>query len=343
VLPLGAAIVIGGVVYLVTRSGAGVVTLTGVVTTDEVVVAPQIAGQVTQLLVREGDSVAKGTLLAVIAGAELAADTAYFAHSAEGFASEVKGSAAALRLERLQAAGQIRQAEATLAATVAGRAEAWAAAEDARLAYERLQPLAQSGAAAAEELDHARTGSAAAAARVAALDGQVAAQEAALALARASAEQIAVRQNALTTTQQQRAAAEAQRTKAEVRLGYSELRAEISGIVDVRAARAGEFVNAGQPVVTLIDPDDLWVRADVEESYIDRVRLGDQLTVRLPSGERRMGTVFFRGVDAGFATQRDASRTKRDIKTFELRLRVDNHDRRLAVGMTAYVLLPTGS
>jgi hypothetical protein len=37
------------------------------------------------------------------------------------------------------------------------------------------------------------------------------------------------------------------------------------------------------------------------------------------------------------------SRTKRDIKTFETRLRVDNKDRRLAVGMTVYVLLPLGS
>jgi HlyD family secretion protein len=45
-------------------------------------------------------------------------------------------------------------------------------------------------------------------------------------------------------------------------------------------------------------------------------------------------------VDAGFATQRDVSRTKRDIKTFEVRLRVDNHDRALALGMTAYVMLP---
>jgi HlyD family secretion protein len=55
------------------------------------------------------------------------------------------------------------------------------------------------------------------------------------------------------------------------------------------------------------------------------------------------GTVFFRGVDAGFATQRDASRTKRDIKTFEIRLRVDNRERRLAVGLTAYVTLPVGA
>jgi len=101
----------------------------------------------------------------------------------------------------------------------------------------------------------------------------------------------------------------------------------------------GEIVSPGQPVVTLINPDDLWVRADVEETYIDRVRLGDKLTVRLPSGAEREGTVFHRGVDAGFATQRDVSRTKRDIRTFEIRLRVDNRDRALAVGMTAYVLL----
>ena len=78
----------------------------------------------------------------------------------------------------------------------------------------------------------------------------------------------------------------------------------------------------------------------MEETYIDRIRLGDTLTVRLPSGAERRGTVIYRGVDADFATQRDVSRTKRDIKTFEIRLRVDNADRRLAVGMTSYVLVP---
>jgi HlyD family secretion protein len=292
--------------------------------------------------VREGDSVSKGALLAVIGPAELAADSAYYAHSAQGFASEVRGSAASVRLEKQQTAEQIHAAEATLAATRAQRAGAVAELEDAKLSYERMKPLAETGTAAKQDLDHARTAFEAATARVEALERQVAAQEAALALAHANAQQVAVRQSALNTSQQQRAAAEAQRTKAEVRLGYTEVRAPIAGLIDVRAVRAGEFVNAGQPLVTLIDPDDLWVRADVEESYIDLVRLGDTLTVRLPSGETRVGKVFFRGVDAGFATQRDVSRTKRDIKTFEVRLRVDNQDRRLAVGMTAYVQLRVG-
>jgi hypothetical protein len=47
--------------------------------------------------------------------------------------------------------------------------------------------------------------------------------------------------------------------------------------------------------------------------------------------------VFYRAVDGSYATQRDVSRTKRDIRTFEVRLRVPDPDHRLAVGMTAYV------
>ena len=111
----------------------------------------------------------------------------------------------------------------------------------------------------------------------------------------------------------------------------------------MRAALQGEVVNPSQPIVTLIDPDDLWVRTDVEETYIDRILLGDKMTIRLPSGDTRTGTVFYRGVDADYATQRDVSRTKRDIKTFEVRLRVDNKDRRLYPGMTAYVSVPLGA
>ncbi len=153
------------------------------------------------------------------------------------------------------------------------------------------------------------------------------AAQAALALAKSNADQVAARRAALEANRHQLAAAGAQKEKAKVHLGYTEIHAPIDGIVDVRAALPGEVVNPGQGIVTLIDPDDLWVRADVEETYIDRVHLGDTMTVRLPSGAERKGTVFYRGVDADYATQRDVSRTKRDIKTFEIRLRCDNADR----------------
>ena len=68
--------------------------------------------------------------------------------------------------------------------------------------------------------------------------------------------------------------------------------------------------------MTVLDVDHLWVQADVEETYIDRVGLNQRIKVQLPSGNILDGTVIFKGVESDFATQRDVSRTKRDIKTF---------------------------
>ena len=331
----------GGGLYAYKRMAPPALVLTGIVTTNDVIVSAQIAGQIGQLLVNEGDPVKKDQLVAVIAPDELKADTAYFAQNVEGMSSQIRESEAALRLQERQTVDQIRQAESTLASIEAQADAAAADVEQARLTYTRTQNLSRQNVVSAQELDAARNSQAAAQAKLDALKKQVEAQRATVALARSNAEQIAVRRSQVQTSEHMKQAASAQSAKADVRLRYTEIHAPIDGIVDVRAARVGEVVSVGQPIVTLINPDDLWVRADVEESYIDRVRLGDKLTVRLPSGVEREGTVFYRGADAGFATQRDVSRTKRDIKTFEVRLRVDNKDRRLAVGMTAYVLMPT--
>jgi multidrug resistance efflux pump len=337
VLLLAAA---GGVAYYVVRARATDLVLTGIVTANEVIVSPQIGGQLSRLLVKEGDTVSRDQLLAVIVPDELRAETSYYTANTAGLSSQVREAQAALRYQQRQTADQIRQAEATLEASQAQQAEAEADLENARLNLERNQGLARENVITPQQFDQARTTYEAAGAHVTALKRQVEAQRATVAMAHSNAEQVTVRESQLQTNQQQLAAATAQGAKASVRLGYTEIHSPIDGIVDVRAARAGEVVNQGQAIVTLINPDDLWVRADIEETYVDRVKLGDTLVVRLPSGVERQGTVFFRGVDAGFATQRDVSRTKRDIKTFEIRMRVDNKDRRLAVGMTAYVLLP---
>ncbi len=336
-------LIIGGITYYAMQKPPAVLTLTGIVTTNDVIVSSQISGRIDQLLVKEGDAVTRNQMLAIMAPDELMADREYYEHSVQGLASQVQESEAALRYQQRQTEDQINQAEATLEAAIAQQGEAAANLENAKINLERSEALSKQGVAPVQQYDQARTAYDAARARVEAVNKQVEVQKAALALARTSAEQIPVRQSQVAASQQQRNAGAAQRTRADVRLSYSEIRAPIDGVVDVRAARQGEVVNPGQPVVTLINPDDLWVRADIEESYIDRVRIGDQLTVRLPSGDERMGTVFYRAVDAAFATQRDVSRTKRDIKTFEIRLRVDNSDRRLAVGMTAYILLPVAS
>jgi HlyD family secretion protein len=331
----------GGVgAYVYWNRAPGTLLLTGIVTTNDVIVSPQIGGQIGELLIKEGDVVKQGQLVAVIVPDELRADTAYYTSNLAGMSSQVQESEAALRYQQRQTEDQIRQAVSTLAASEAQVDAAAADLENAKLLYSRTQNLSKQGVVSPQELDQARTASTAAEAKLDALKKQVDAQRATVALARANAEQTAMRRSQVQANEHMRAAASAQQTKAGVRLKYTEIHAPMAGIVDVRAVRVGEVVTPGQPVITLINPDDLWIRVDVEESYIDRVRIGDQLTIRLPSGVERPGTVFYRGVDASFATQRDVSRTKRDIKTFEVRLRVDNQDRRLAVGMTAYVVLP---
>ena len=339
-IPLVLLIAAGGGVYWYTSRPPTSLVLTGIVTTNHIVVSPQITGRLEKLLAAEGDTVASGQLLAVLTPDELREERAFYSFSAEGVGSQVQESEAALRLQERQTADQIAQAEATLASTESQLAATQAELDNSKVVYDRAQRMAKEGIGTVESLDSSRTAFDVNRSRLAALGKQIEAQRAAVALARSSAEQVAIRRSQLYTNRQQQQAAAAQRAKADVRLAYTEIHAPIDGIVDVRAALAGEVVTPGQAIVTLVNPDDLWVRIDVEETYIDRVRVGDMLTVRLPSGDERQGKVFYRGVDAGFATQRDVSRTKRDIKTFEIRLRVDNRDRRLAVGMTAYVVLP---
>lgn len=314
--------------------------LTGLVTTDETIVSSEIQGRLQQLTASQGDVVKRGQVLGVIAAAEWKADLAYFESIQQSAAAQVEQAGADLQFQEELTAQQVLQAEANLSAAESLVTQAEAESEIAKLSFERAQNLRGTGANSAQELDQARTAYDSVRARVAALRKQVSASEAAVRLARAGATQVSVRRAALAASRQQLAAAGAQKDKAGVRFGYTDIHAPCDGIVNVRSALPGEVVNPGQPIVTLIDPTNLWVRADVEESYIDRIKLGDKLTVRLPSGAEREGTVFYRAIDADYATQRDVSRTKRDIKTFQLRLRCDNRDQALAVGMTAYVLLP---
>ena len=310
------------------------------VTTDDVIVSPEIQGRIQQLLVNRGDTVTSNQLLAVLQPQEWKAEMAFYANTEQQQAAQVVVAEADLKFQESQTSNQIRQAEATLASTKAQVTQAEADLENAQLNFKRLEDLYKNRVEAVQAYDQARTTKEAAEARVDSLRKQVLAAEAALGLAKANAEQVVARRAALEANKHQRAAAAAQKERAEIRLDYTQLRAPIDGIVDLRAALEGEVVNTGQAVVTLINPDNLWVRVDVEETYIENIRVDDKLKIRLPSGATLEGTVFYRGVNADYATQRDVSRAKRDIRTFEFRLHCDNRDRRLAVGMTAFVTVP---
>lgn len=336
---LALLVLLGVALYFTLARRGQPLVLTGVVTTDEVIVSPEIQGRVEQLLVNQGDMVKSNQLLAVLQPREWQANFSFYASSARQSAAQISQAEADLNYQQGLTSNQIWQAEANLAAAQAQVVQAQADLEIARLNYEREGELYKKGVEPVQAYDRMRTTFQAAQARLDTAQKQVVAARAAVGIARANGDQVAARQAAVQAARDQAAAATAQKQKANVILGYTEIRAPIDGIVNVRAALQGETVNPGQAIVTLVNPNDLWIRADVEETYIDRIHLGDKFTVRLPSGAKLQGTVFYRAVDASYATQRDVSRTKRDIKTFEIRLRCNNRNGALALGMTAYVNL----
>ena len=149
-----------------------------------------------------------------------------------------------------------------------------------------------------------------------------------------------MQQSDTASTQAQLVQARAQVAQAQTQLGYTKIYSPLDGVVSVRAALQGEMVQVGAPIVTVVDIDHPWVEADVQETYEDDIQFGQKLTVQLPSGDELEGTVYFKGVENDYATQRDVSRTKRDIKTFAIKVSIPNAGRRLFEGMTATVLLP---
>src|SRR4030095_10824499 len=140
--PLILLILVAGGAYYWYRSSRPVpLVLTGIVTTNDVVVSPQIAGRITQLLVKEGDSVRASQLLALLDPGELQQEEAFYTASAEGASSQVQESAAALRFQERQVGDQISQAEANLAAAESQRMAAQAELDNAQLSFDRADKM----------------------------------------------------------------------------------------------------------------------------------------------------------------------------------------------------------
>ena len=255
---------------------------------------------------------------------------------------------------------QIAQAQAQLQQAQAQVVQTQSAVAKAQDNFNRIRPLVEKDinppqdlVTAKTDLDSAKANELAAqanveAARKAVASAQagaeaaqraIAASRAALSDAENEERQITVQQRQTEAMRAAAAQAEANAAAADARFNQTRIYAPASGIVTLRAARQGEVVNPGNPIVTLFDLSSTWVDADVEETYADLIKMGQNLTVRLPSGAEVTGPVIYKAVEADFATQRDVSRTKRDIKTVAIRVKVSNPNGELPLGMTAWVML----
>src|ERR1051325_6165238 len=322
--------------YLFSTPGSKDLVLIGTVDSNQVIASPQISGRIAKLLVDEGTPVKQGDL---IDPAELEAQARASAAMIDSLRSQVNSSQATKEATQGSTTSSVANAQARLQSARAQLAQAEATLVRVQSDSQRMIELAKSGVASDQERVQAESNLSAQQATVQALKDQVGAAEADLNTATANIHQAHAAESNVRSVQGQLANAEAQLKEAEVRLGYTKIYAPVTGTVSVRAAREGEVLNAGQPIVTVIDLSDTWVRAAIPETNADHIGLGDSLRVRLPGGTMTSGKVFFKSAEADFATQRDVSRRKRDIKTIVLKVRLANPKGAYVPGMTADVLV----
>jgi HlyD family secretion protein len=337
---VGLIFVIALVAYRFTTPNSSELQFTGIIMGNDYIVSPLVSGRLEHLYVDEGASVHAGELIAEIDPAELEAARNSAAANIAAYQARVQQSSETRTMSEEQTAAALRQAQAAATAARAQLEQAKATLALDKVTYERDEGLFQHKVLSEQERDTAEQNYRAAQANVQALQDQVRSADAQVAVANANRKQVQVQQAETAATRAQVQQALAQTAQAQTQLDYTKIYSPANGIVSVRVARQGESVQAGGPIVTILDINHLWVQADVEETYISQIAFGQKLHVRLPSGNEITGTVFFKGVEGDFATQRDVSRTKRDIKTFEIKVSIPNEKRKLFEGMTAYVLLP---
>ncbi len=331
---------IAAVAYYFTTPRGTDIPLIGVVDGNEVIVSPQMTGRIITLNVDEGSSVKKGDLIAVLDSKELEANLAATKANVQSLEEQVKEANHNYSWTNGQTDASLIEAHARATYADAQLEPARAQLKRDQDDLRRMQQLFDKGEVSAQDRDHAEAAARISQANVAALEQATKAEAAAVNVAQANRIQVDARKSAISTTMAQLEQARASEAQMQTQLGYTKIYAPLDGIVSVRVAKQGEVVSIGAPIVVVVDVDHLWVHADVEETYIDSIVIGQQIRVQLPSGAITEGSVIFRGVENDFATQRDVSRTKRDIKTFAVKVAIPNPGRRLFTGMTATVLLP---
>ena len=327
------------VYYLATTRRDDGLVLVGTVDANQVIVSAKIQGRIEKLAVDEGTTVKAGDVIAILDSAELEAQKRQAEATLASSRSRVGESQYTEIATEGYTSNDVLSSKSRVQSTQAQLVEAQADLDRQQLDTHRTVELTKAGVASPQDSDRAVAALKQAQARVDSLKQQVQSAESDLASTEARVNQAAAAVHTVDAMRGQADTARAQIAEADARLAYTKVIAPVSGIVSVRAAREGEVVNVGTPIVTIVDLNDTWVRAAVPETYGEKVAIGDILPVRLPSGSVVQGRVIFKAVEGDFATQRDVSRTKRDIKTIALKLQVDNSLQKLVPGMTAEVLV----
>lgn len=221
------------------------------------IISPQLSGYVVEVPVQDFQQVRKGDLLMRI-------DDRIYRQKVE----QAKAQLAAAKSALANTAQQRHTAEATIrqnqAALASANAQALRAAADSR----RVEELAADGSLSARERDQTR------AARAQSVAGGAQAQ-AALDIARSNLQAVAVGRGSLEAAV---AGAEAALQLAEIDLSNTRVTAPRDGQLGQVGVRQGAYVNAGAQVTAIV-PDQLWVIANLKETQMAGVAIGQPATL----------------------------------------------------------------
>jgi HlyD family secretion protein len=120
------------------------------------------------------------------------------------------------------------------------------------------------------------------------------------------------------------------------------VRAPFDGTVTVRHHEPGEVVGAGAPVLTLMDPNDRWVRIYIPENHIGAVRLAQKASVTTDTypDKRYGGEVVFIASQAEFTPKNVQTAEERVKLVYAVKVRITDDPRfELKPGVPADVRL----
>jgi len=121
--------------------------------------------------------------------------------------------------------------------------------------------------------------------------------------------------------------------------------ASFDGVVTVRHREPGETVAAGAPVLTLMNPDDRWVRIYIPEQRIGAVHLGQKAAIVSDTypDKRYGGAVVFIAAQAEFTPKNVQTSEERVKLVYAVKVRISDDPRfELKPGMPADVRLEAG-
>ena len=134
-------------------------------------------------------------------------------------------------------------------------------------------------------------------------------------------------------------AAEADAKSAAVNLSESEVRAPVGGQVEAVPVTNRDLVNAGQSLVRVDDPTDIWLRVYVPESKLASLKVGDAASLRVDGVAGTVPAVVESvGVKGEFTPANMQSPDERGKQVFAVRLRLRQADARVKAGMFATVV-----